>query len=268
MIYLLYGPDTYTRDKKARELATTVRMRAPSLLERRIFLDEDGAVEEAFDALAPVSLFAGEKKLVRLSGFSDALAHPLMSRLCLAAAASDVVCILSESWSRKDLPKKILAVLESIPYKSQFFPSLSEGACSALIIQEAHAQGVRVTTDAARLLVSVHGNDLQASMLDVAKWSLMTDTIDAAFLNIHGDDTLPYSFFTDAQILGGRGNMATRLTAWERACAYTADRYGLFYYLAKATGDAETIMALASVDEAVKSGRLDLDSALLHTFLV
>ena len=261
MIILLYGPNTYARDEKARELIESARIKYPTASYEVISGDEDG-VYQVHSFLSETGLFAGGKKILhirRASLFSDL---ELWMKDREKATRDDVLCIISEDWHTRECSEKELELLIGVDYKMQFFAPYNSLEASRLLAVAAHTQGSTLESSAAALIYAYAHMDMGGALQEIARLSLLTQSITAAVVRTLPEYAESVALFDFARAITSSATRARRLMLWEYMKFQHVDMYMIFGYLAKMAKKEGLIHALAQADILVKSGRLEIDHAL------
>lgn len=266
MIILLYGPNAYARDEKARELIDSARVKYPHASFEVVFGDDE-SVYDAHDFLLGTGLFAGGKKILYIHGVSLFPQKEVWARACVAALHTDVLCIISENWQKQEHTEKETELLRGVDHKSQFFAPYTSSQATQILCSVAQTHGVTIDIPTATYLYTYAHMDMCGAIQEVDRLSLLTPSITLSVLRTLPEYTESIAVFDFARAITSSSTLARRLTLWEYMKLQRVDMYMIFGYLAKMAKKQDLITALARADILVKSGRLEIDQALEQVVL-
>lgn len=252
MLIFLYGPDTFRRDQKLKEIVAEYERKHTGLARRHCDLGEENALAILAAAAAP-SLFDsvtllvihglvsiakdGEKELARiLHGFIN--------------AANVVAVILADG-----KPTKGLAFLLEKPARSQEFPLLFGRPLEDFIKFMAGQIGARLTPTELKRLGDVYAGD---------SWGLVTELSVLVLRGASGRDPVarsqPAADLYQQLLSWPRLRGGAKLAFLERLLGGD-DAAKIFNLLAYQSSLAEK-EKMAAYDVAIKTGKLDYELAL------
>ena len=261
MIILLYGPNTYARDEKARELISSARVKYPDAFYEAIFGDDE-SIYTAYQFLSETGLFAGGKKVLYIRNASAFSQTELWKNARVFATRDNVLCIISEDWQKRDCSEKEKELLRGVDHKMQFFAPYSSSQASHVLATAAQAQGITIEASAAAYIYAYAHMDMEGALQEVARLSLLASSITTSLLYNLPEYAEPVAIFDFARAITSSAPRVRRLTLWEHMRFQRVDMYMIFGYLAKMAKTQALISALAHADILIKSGRLEIDQAL------
>ena len=238
MIIFLYGPDSYRRQQKQREIIEKYKAKHSALTIDRFDLDEEGAPDRLKEFLEARSLFGG-KKLAIISGWDDQ-----------AAVLDDESLVLLVSTEKGDPPKGA---------KGEEFKNLEGAAWEKFINQQAVSRQLTLSPQVINGLVTAYQGD---------SWGLITELDQLTLCNFQlpiFNFQLRYDFIDLIKQISWKGDLSTKIPALE-ILLHNEDPGKIFNLLAAFTGSSQKIQ-MADYDVAVKSGKLDYEAALIDFVL-
>lgn len=252
MIVFLYGPDSYRRLSKEREVIEAYRKKHGSLSSARFNFSEAGDLDKFKEFLANSSMFEPDKLAVVEEPF-EAQDAELRDTLKPYLDGGGKTTILVSS---DDKPPVKLSFLTKKPSHYQEFPLLEGKGLETFINKEAAARGVKLRTDVLGGLVKAYGGDAWSIVTELDKLALMSKQ------EIEAKPTLNYYELLNG-LKYGRDPRA-KVTALELILSDRRDEpRRVFNGLAYRLRDFREATILADYDVAIKSGRLDYEEALL-----
>jgi len=236
MIIFLYGPDSYRRQQKQKEIAAEYQKKHSALTVERFYLDEAGDWQRFRDFVLNQSLFGG----CRLAVMSHLVAEKELVKILKNNLETKNLILLI---SADDRPAKEWEFLLSEPALSQLFGHLTLKGLNNFILEESKRRGLRLRQSVIGRLAAVYRND---------SWGLVTEI--------------------DKLALGGRppANFP-RINLWPalkkinlpfmERLLIQEDPAKIFNLLAYQAPPRDKIR-LADYDVLVKSGKLDYEEAL------
>lgn len=264
---LLYGPDTYRRNRKLRELLAAFNEKYVHADLLAVDLEEDPeSWERARDFIVQPSMFSPAKALVvKESGAVTEAAW----RKVLKSHKDDERFFLFVSDTGK--PTKPFSFLAEPPAKEQEFPELTGRALSAFVKEVAARVGVALSPEGARALAA------QFEGREGASWSLaheleklalagLSEPISAEEVRrtVRSGDAPEVS--SGARVLLGDFPVARKLFVLESLLSAGAASAYLFNSLAYQARGSQ-VVRLADLDVSVKSGGLEYEEALTEFVL-
>ncbi|MDI6733973.1 MAG: hypothetical protein QMD50_00560 [Patescibacteria group bacterium] len=262
MIIFLYGPDSYRRNLKLREILGSYQKKYSETDIISVDLSENNDWFKIRDFLNQPSMFVDSKiALVKESDFVDDKGwfEVLKSQL----KTPKTFLIISD----KNEPKKETKFLLEKPVQFQFFEELEDRLLEFFIKKEANARKLIFSGEALKFFVKYINSFNERSWLainELEKISLANFknpiTLQTLKLAIYWSAT--FEVFKIAREIISYKTVKERIRFLERAFLQGVSAAYLFNSLGfQARGD--TLLRLADYDVAVKSGKLDYEEALL-----
>lgn len=256
MIIFLYGPDSYRRAYKEREIIDAYHSKHGSLSSAWFDLGEKNGLDGLKEFLANSSMFEPDKLAVIEQPFKAA-AGELQDALkpYLDNGTKTTILIVSESKA----PAK-LSFLISKPSRSQEFGLLSGKELENFILKEAEDRGVKLKTGVVGELAQGFGGDTWSIVTELDKLVLMKKQVVEA-------KALPNYYELINGLKYGR-DIRSRVVALELILSERKDDAArVFNSIAYKLKSAREAVLLADYDVAVKSGKLDYEEVLLDLAL-
>ena len=256
MVIYLYGPDSYRRIKKQKEIIQEYKSKHSGLTIDRFYLNDDLDLWDEFkDFINAYSLF-GSKKLAVVSGLSSvALAKEDLSFLKSLTKDENTVVLISED---KKLNKDF-DFLTKKPCLSQEFADLPAKQFGNFILKEAKEKSINLNNETINILMREYCPDSWAAVMELEKLALCGKTQIPAPNNqlVYKD-----SIFNLIYKLKSR-NIKDRLRALE-ILLKTEDPAKVFNLSAYSVGQK---IKFAQYDAMIKSGKLDYETALTEVVI-
>jgi DNA polymerase III delta subunit len=251
MIIYLYGPDSYRRLQKQKEVLLEYQKKHASAGVERFYLNEEGQWQKFKDSVRNKSLFS-RRRLIFVYGLSDLkLGKDDQDFLRTLTKLEDVAVIFSED----SKPDEDLVFLLKEPALAQEFGLLTGSELHNFIANEIRTRGIKLEPVFVQSLADFYGGDVWGVVTELDKVSLVSTPL----FPITGPRLVSgVPFFKLLYSLGSR-NIKDRLRSLEILLA-SEDHAKIFNFLAYQKGVNKN--AFAEYDVAVKSGRLDYSSAL------
>ncbi|OGY65697.1 MAG: hypothetical protein A3A16_03720 [Candidatus Harrisonbacteria bacterium RIFCSPLOWO2_01_FULL_44_18] len=244
MIIYLYGPDSYRRQKKLKEIVTKYKQKHSAVTMERFDLEAEPDLLQLRDFIKNQSLFDSFKLAIVSIGiggnFSNDFAEFLKSQL---ESGKTVLLLLAD----KELSKEFKFLLKK-PVISQNFEELKPPQIGALIRKEAQKREIKLPSEAINSLIRANGSDL---------WGIMNE-LDKLELGGHAEDALTPPIFFVLLNRAKRGDLSALTWLLE-----TEEPAKIFNILSSFVKTAEDAARMADYDVAVKSGKLGYEEALL-----
>lgn len=261
MLILLYGPDSYHREKRLTHILSVYRQKHAGLSLRHFDFsdtdsnsDSDSVQRRNTLLLADLSVFCGASSLfesVKLGIIKNPfLPEFLNTAKNMASEKSTTLILVSD-----DAPPAPFSFLLKPPVRSESFSPLSATALIEFIKKEALARGLSLSPENISLLAEEYGQDLWGIINDLERRSLANDSSSPAR---HPE------FFSLIHALADR-QIGRRLSAY---CLLTFSREEpakIFNLLAYQYGIDRRRAAALDLD--IKSGRLEYPEAILSLLL-
>lgn len=258
MLILLYGPDDYRRKQKIDELRANFRAKGSAVLEASFDLLEKDGFQKFRDFISSPSLFYPFRVAVVSNAYSYDDEKALLAVLKSVFDDASLVCILSE----EKAPRKSLAVLTKKPVLTQQFRPFTHAELQLWILSEAKKRGVSVSKSMMQYLELNYSSNL---------WGIITELDSLALQkgkNIEATrehDLLGADFFALASNLRPGASPRETFPILE-VLLEREDPARIFNFLAYRARPEEK-PRFADYDVAVKSGKLDYDTALVDVLI-
>lgn len=263
MIYLLYGPDVYSRSKKIREMRDGIIERNPSILRGEFDLEDDSQLISLHEFVGTPGLFSDGKRFAIVRNGISRVGQDLFSGILKYAAKDpDSVLLLNEDTEQKKLPKKVVDICKEYACSTQFFPKLSVPQTIKKVKEYTAEMDMPVSEEAVAFLSDVYGGNIYAIMADVEKWSSIFPSITKDLLLKTGEYAAEVELFGFSQTILFKKSIRERTAFFEHVLSQKIDLYAVFNVLAKATSSQDLIEGLADGDIKIKKGLLDIEQVL------
>lgn len=240
MLIYLYGPDSYRRQDKLREILAKYKEKHNALSIERFYLESDNDLARLQDFLKSQSLFDEFKLgIIYPEHHSKELALLLKTQLEI----KNVVLIIS---AEKLLSKEFTFLLNK-PALAQEFKELGQAQVVEFIQKEAARRQLKISADAVSALGRSHGSNL---------WGIIND-LDKLALGGKLEDSIAAPEFFALINRAKRGDL-TAIT-WLLETEEPAMVFNIV--TAQTIGDLK--IKMADYDAAIKSGKLEYEEALL-----
>ncbi len=256
MIILLYGPNSYLRQKKLREIITEFERKNGGLGREFFDLTASGAAAALSDFCRSRSLFAA-KKLAVVSGAYVSPDDKLVKNFFKGEIAGDeeVVVVLNEATK----PPAPFAFLLKNAKLSQSFEELTDKQLDEFIKSESAAQSVNLTREAIVDLKENWGKDL---------WGLSTEIGRIALGGSVQKEAGGGDFYNLVSAIKYGGDLKKKIIALERLLDERGDDSAyVFNMLSFGIKETSQLKKLAGYDLSVKRGGLEYEEALLSYVL-
>lgn len=273
MIIYLYGPDSYRRQEKLKEIVGDYKKKHSAFSIEVFDLENKGDWEKLKDFIKARSLFAELKLGIienyreladkELKEFASLLKEnietkePVLVLLDNKVPLKDFKFLLESPSSAKASAGKAVLSQEFENYTSQKF---------AVFVQvEAKKRGVNLDNESQNLLAQVYNNNTWGLITELDKLSLLDEKkITKAVLEKHLDISLPLNIFNALAKMQSVSDIGVRLSILEELLFQSKEPAMIFNMLsssafAKASADKEKF---ADYDVAIKSGKLEYEEAL------
>lgn len=269
MVIYLYGPDSYRRTLKVKELLAANKKKQPHADVKVIDFAEDAdAFRAAKEFLEQPSMFSDSKTLVvyETGEVNEKQEKAWLKLLKEELKEPKTIVIISDSWAK---PRKAFLFLTEAPAKAQLFEGLEGRTLSTFLKKEADARSlafqpeawthfvnfVSTYSDATRSWVGVR----ELEKLWLAKFAQPIAPKDLKTLIDYASEA---EVFSAARALMGAADPKKRLALLEELLAQGEEPARLFNLLAYNARGAQAVR-LADLDIAVKSGNAEYEEALL-----
>jgi len=268
MIIYLYGPDSYRRGEKLRELVLAYRTKYANADILSVDLEDDPeAWRGIVDFLNQPSMFVDSKVAV-VKGSGEIEEKQWIEALKSQTKSPKTFVLISDAKA----PKKAFQFLARKPVQSQKFAVPAGAELAASIKREAGRFGVRLAPGALALLARAAANAGEnASWLAAAELQKLAlqgtgEEVRAADLRTELRESAREEVFLLAREILSARSMEARLVALERTLAQNDAPAYLFNSLGFQSRGSDA-SRLAAYDVMVKSGKLEYEEALLDFVL-
>ena len=238
MIIFLYGPDSYRRGQKQREIIAKYKVKHSALTVDRFDLGEEGAFDQLKDFLGARSLFGG-KKLAVISGWDDKIwlsqSHIL---------ADDNVVLLVSTASD---PFTATGGEPPAGAKTEEFKNLEGAAWKKFVNQQVVSRELTLSPQVINSLATAYQGNSWNLVTELDKLSLSPNKLQPTTYN------LTYDFIDLIKQISWRGDLSTKIPALEMLL-HNEDPGKIFNLLAAFASGHKKIQ-MANYDVAVKSRR-------------
>ncbi len=254
MLVFLYGPDSYLREAKAREIVRGYRAKRSGLSIGRFDIgterDPEGVLAEARAFVRNVSLFESAKlAILRISSFASLLKDDISWLRASRDTEGLSLLVIADA-----APPKALSFLAEPPAIAQEFKPLSGEDLRRHIGREASLRGMRLSDEEASRLHALHGSDLWAIATELDVLALADPLNRTISLNPSAD------FMRTLQALS-RGTSREKVPALVRLMRDNDPGKTFNVLAAFLSGEKKRLMA--DYDVMIKRGTLDYETALL-----
>ncbi|MDE2001215.1 MAG: hypothetical protein KGI60_01445 [Patescibacteria group bacterium] len=267
MIIFLYGPDTYRRQRKMREIVADYAKKHSTLSIDSFDLAEESGRDGLKDFCQANSLFDAFK----FGTVKNADGLPKADQKAFIALLKDVLgrkeTVLLILADKK--PNKEFAFLLKKPAIAQEFASPEGPAAVRFIEEEAKRRGVALERGCAEYLAKAFQGDSWGAATELDKLALLEGkAVTLAMLKSHIEAFDEVNLFSVlGRLRSGQGS-AERLRVLENLLARHEDPAMLFNMIAVAPYESSAWKrAAADYDAAIKSGKLDYAEVLLSIAL-
>lgn len=267
MIILLYGSDSYRRQKKLNYYVEEYG-RKHSNLSRELF-DFDASAESAQDEFLRLKEFSsqqllfGDKKMAVVRNIFEAeLEETELKKFFEKHLKSESFTILI---SEKSPPPKAFDFIVKNSYSAEEFGVLGGEKLKFFICKESRALGLSLTGRALDFLAGFFKGDSWALAMEMQKLAnLENQPVDVDDLRAAGDYCPSLNIFSFINAVLKRWPLKQRLSALEEVFLNQEEPAKLFNILAAQSRlSDELIKELADCDALVKSGKMEYEEILL-----
>ncbi|MDP3901704.1 MAG: hypothetical protein Q8Q37_01865 [bacterium] len=245
MVIYLYGPDSYRRLEKTKEIVAKYREKHLALGIEKFDFDEDKELDRLSDFIKSQSLFDKFKLAVtNIGNIGDLPTKPLAELLKGLLETRNIIILLS---CAKALPKEFKFLLKDSVI-SQNFEELKGSQLTALIKKEAAKRNLDLSTDDINELATINKGETWGIVNDLEKLALGG--------NLESGLASPNFFVLINRIR--QGDLAALTWLME-----TDDPAKVFNILSSFMKSSVELKKIADYDVAIKSGKLGYEEALL-----
>ncbi|AKM78011.1 MAG: hypothetical protein UY31_C0051G0005 [Candidatus Wolfebacteria bacterium GW2011_GWE1_48_7] len=279
MITFLHGADNYRREQRLRELLKAYKKKYAVFSINTFDFDDDSDISRFKDFCSQQTMFEN-KKLALISNVfaikgSDEAQHILKS----ASTNESVIAFVSEFTDevarnprdRVVVPKDLLFLVNT-PVMTESFDSLPDAKLAFFISTEAKKRSIIVSPEAADFLVFALRRDTQLIMNELEKVALYYNDAKRELSRQDVELLIDYlespDIFAFTNAASRQGPVASKLTPLERLFINQEEPAKIFNIFAKNQFiDLATVRMLADYDIAIKSGKLDYETAFVDLCL-
>jgi len=267
MIIFLYGPDSYRRQEKLRDIISDYKKKHSSFSIEHFNLEHKDAFSLLKDFVQAQSLF-GDLKLgvvYRGTELEKEAKKEYIALLKENIKTKDPVLVLIE----EKKPTKEFSFLLEKPILSQDFEALTWVRFKAFFAEEAGARGLQFDRESEDLLLRTCNGDAWTLITELEKLALLDEKkITTAVLKAHLYASLPAHTFSMIYEMRNARRIGDRLAILEELLSRSEDS-GMIFNVAAASpyGDPEFKRRVADYDVMVKSGKLEYEEALTNLAL-
>ncbi|MBI3638240.1 hypothetical protein HY227_00660 [Candidatus Wolfebacteria bacterium] len=264
MIIFLYGPDSYRRSQRIKEIINSFRGASRSL-----FADKKIAVIQNMSGEPTAG--RGRKKSTdekkQKSSVSDKKEFKKFLKFQLEL--KDSVLIISEGKA----PTTDLKFLTLKPAISENFEELSGQKLKEFIKKESSDIGLALKDESVNFLAESFKSDSWGLVNELAKISCLKESLSQKPIGIEtiksaGDYTISENLFYFINMFSYEGGLQRKIASIERLLFSKEEPAKIFNFLAsRPTTNLAALERFANYDVAIKSGKLDYEEVLLDLVL-
>lgn len=267
MIIFLYGPDSYRRQQKLKEIAAEYKEKHSSFSVEHFNLEEGGGLDKIKDFVKAISLFDSFKLgVIKGGSFLEKTSQKEYAELLKEnLKVKEQVLIIVEDKK----PTKDFKFLLEKPVLCQEFENLSGAELSKFFDQEIKTRNLNFDEQSKNLILSAFAGDAWGLITELDKLSLLDEKkISLRILENHLDVSLPVNIFSTINQIRNSFRKSERLFLLEELLSRSEDAAMIFNIMAVSPyADKDWKEKIADYDAAVKSGKLEYDEALLDLVL-
>ncbi len=262
MLIFLYGPDSYRRQEKLRDIISDYKKKHSSFSIENFNLDDEDAFSSLKDFMNAQSLF-GDVKLGVVyggTGLEKEFKKEYIAFLKENIKTKDPVLVIIEDKK----PTKEFNFLLDKPVLSQDFESLTWIRFKNFFDSAAKERGLQFDPEGEDLILRTCSGDTWALITELDKLVLLNEKkITLGMLKNHLHASLPVNIFSMIYEMRNARQIGDRLFLLEELLSRNEDS-GMIFNVAAASpyGDAEFKKRVADYDAAVKSGKLEYEEVL------
>lgn len=251
MLIHLYGPDSYRRLKKQKEISAQFAQKNQSanIAVFDLSLKEE---EEKFEEFCQSTSLFSSKKLARVLELEKASVQTVKLLKNLSEDKNITVIAVSE----KKLPAKF-AFLSKNPNVAQEFNNLEGSVLSKFLEEEAKERKYKLEPEEAKELAAIYGSDLWEISSEIEKRALGSKEIEKKQAKL--------DFFPAVNALRGQMPVGKKLSILNQILQN--EEPAAVFNLIAALSSPDKKPTMANYDIAIKSGKLDYPEVLLSIVL-
>ena len=267
MIIFLYGPDSYRRQEKLKEIISDYKKKHSGLSIQHFDLSDGSAPALFRNFLKSNSLFDSFKLGVIWGGEYLEGSEEKDFRKSLKENLEDKKSVLILIFEKK--PIKDCAFLLKSPVIFQEFENLSGAHFTIFIQKEADKRELKIDNESLGLLARAFSGNSWGLVTELEKFSLLSDKkITSDTVRAHMDVFNEINIFDALNKIRSSRSPAERLKIFEELLVRNSDPAMLFNMIAISPyGQKEWKELMADYDASVKSGKLEYEEALLDMVL-
>jgi DNA polymerase III delta subunit len=266
MIIFLYGPDSYRRQKKIKEIIEEYRRKNSNFSRADFDLENPGDFLK-FKEFGSQMLIFDDKKLAILKNVYEADSKKINGLVKNYLDSLDFTIIISE----EKKPKKDLEFLLKKPAITEEFNYFDDEKLKFFIQKEACQRNIKLSPTAVRFLAGIFAKDGWGLMNELEKIGLIFQDkiIEPEDLRKISDYCIQSAdIFGFVNAVSQNWPLRQKISALERIFIDGEEPAKIFNILAASRRLPEKLLKnLADYDIAVKSGKIDYDEVLLDLAL-
>ncbi len=270
MIVYLYGPDSYRKQQKLKEITADYKKKHSAFALERLDLSSSAKASEDFgklkDFVKARSLFA-ELKLGIVENYRQ-LADKELKELSVLLKenlnAKEPILVLLDDKA----PNKDFKFLLEKPALAQEFENYAGPKFAVFAQMEAKKRGLALDSESQNLLAQMFGGNTWGLITELDKLALLDEKkITKTILEKHAEISLPMNVFGALSALQNSGRPSARLKILEELLGQAGDPAMIFNFWSSLAKAPEDKTKFADYDAAVKSGKLEYEEVLLSLCL-
>ena len=267
MLILLYGSDSYRRQKELNKIVRDFREKHPQAVFEKFVFEEESENEEFLrlrEFAVNQSIFSS-KKLAILENVCRSEIKDIKKFLKANIENEDFTIIISEERS----PVASFKFLLDKAYTVSAFDDLKGEKLRSFLKKEAEERGMVLTQRALNFLAQEFDSDTWAAVTEIDKLSLLTksgpkEAVDIPQILEMGDYEHALDFFSFINKVGRYERISEKMEALEELFFARQEPAKIFNILAAGRYLSPALLQkLADYDIMVKSGKMDYEEVLL-----
>lgn len=279
MLHFLHGPDNYRREQRLRELLKAYKKKYAVFSINTFDFDDSDDITRFKDLCSQQTMFEDKKLAVIDNVFASKASELAQTVLKAATTNTSVIAIIpafTDETARNPrdrvlVPKDLIFLLNK-PAVAEIFEPLPEAKLAFFISAEAKKRGIIVSPEAADFLVFALRRDTQLIMNELDKIALYYNEPERILSRQDVELLVDYlespDIFSFINAASKQGPIASKLAPLERLFINQEEPAKIFNIFAKSLYlDLTAVRMLADYDIAIKSGRLDYETAFVDLCL-
>lgn len=279
MITFLHGADDYRREQRLKELTKAYQKKYAVFSTNSFDFEYEDEVSRFKDFCAQQTMFEDKKLALITNAFAIKGDEGSQAILKSALHNERIIAFISEFTDENNprtrdrvlVPKDLLFLL-NVPAHMESFDPLPDAKLAFFISSEARKRGILISPEAADFLVFALRRDTQLIMNEIEKIGLYYSEPSRELSRQDIEPLVDYlespDIFAFTNAVTRQGPIATKLTPLERLLINQEEPAKVFNIFAKNPFiDLATIKLLADYDIAIKSGKLDYETAFVDMCL-